>query len=96
MAVPMSGENNGYAPRDSNCADPVCPTGAKTLPSRGCERETCGIRTFGLGGGAPAFYVVALPSFDDVDREELVTAPLKYVDGRHVRTDCPPADTRLT
>jgi hypothetical protein len=65
---------------------------ASFLHYRFCK--TCGIRTFGLGGDEPAFYFVAVASLDDVDREELAAAPLKFVDGRHDRTDRPPTDTR--
>jgi hypothetical protein len=58
----------------------------------------CGIRTPGRGemeamGGA--FYAVQLPLLDDVDRDELAAAPIRYLDGRHDRFDRPPADIRF-
>lgn len=58
----------------------------------------CGIRLFATGeleqlGGR--FYALHVPTLDDADREELVAAPLRYVDNAHDRPDRPPADTRL-
>lgn len=58
----------------------------------------CGIRTPGRGdmeamGGA--FYAVQIPLLDGIDSDELATAPVQYVDGRHDRLDRPPADTRF-
>lgn len=35
------------------------------------------------------------PTLDDIDREELVNAPLHFVDNAHDRPDRAPADTRL-
>ena len=61
-----------------------------------CSR--CGIRVYGTGdaphlGGR--FYALHVPTLDDVDREALVAAPLRYVDGAHDHFDRPPEDTRL-
>jgi hypothetical protein len=60
--------------------------------------KTCGIRTFGRGdhgpGGSP-FCFVNVASLDDVDPNELATAPTTIVDGRHDRYDRWPQDTRL-
>jgi hypothetical protein len=61
-----------------------------------CSR--CGIRLYGTGdapqmGGR--FYAVNVPTLDDVDREALVAAPLRFVDGAHDRFDRAPEDTRL-
>ena len=66
------------------------------LDYRFCLR--CGIRLFGTGewdqmGGR--FYAVHVPTVDDVDREELVNAPLNFIDNLHDRPDRTPADTRL-
>jgi hypothetical protein len=60
--------------------------------------KTCGIRTPGRGeleamGGA--FYTVQVSLLDDLDREELAAAPIRYVDGRHDRFDRPPDDARF-
>jgi hypothetical protein len=60
--------------------------------------KTCGIRTHAWGdaefmGGK--FYALVVATLDDVDRDDLVAAPLRYIDGRNDRFDHPPADTRL-
>lgn len=60
--------------------------------------KTCGIRTFGEGGDAVsggAFRFINVAALDDADRDELASAPTRFVDGRHDRFDQPPADTRL-
>jgi hypothetical protein len=66
------------------------------LTYRFCSR--CGIRLYATGeheqlGGR--FYAIHVPSLDDVDREQLVRAPLRFIDNAHDRPDRPPADTRL-
>lgn len=66
------------------------------LSYRFCSR--CGIRLYATGelehlGGR--FYAIHVPTLDDVDREQLVAAPLNFIDNAHDRTDVPPADTRL-
>jgi hypothetical protein len=69
---------------------------ASNLHYRFCS--TCGIRTVGYGEHGPSggpFYFVAIASLDDVNPDELVAAPLNYVDGRQGRYDRPPADTRF-
>lgn len=58
----------------------------------------CGVRLYGTGvleqlGGR--FYAIHVPTLDDVDREELVQAPLRFIDNAHDRPDRAPADTRL-
>jgi hypothetical protein len=58
----------------------------------------CGIRTPARGemeamGGT--FYAVQIPLLNDVDPEELATAPIQYVDGLHDRFDRRPDDTRF-
>jgi hypothetical protein len=60
--------------------------------------KTCGIRTFGEGGDASpggGFRFINVAALDDVDPDELVAAPTRFVDGRHDRFDQAPADTRL-
>jgi hypothetical protein len=57
-----------------------------------------GIRVYGTGdapqmGGR--FYAVHVPTLDDVDRDSLAAAPLRFVDGAHDRFDQAPEDTRL-
>ncbi len=66
------------------------------LTYRFCSR--CGIRLYATGelpqlGGR--FYALHVPTLDDVDREELVNAPLRFVDNAHDRPDRVPTDTRL-
>lgn len=58
----------------------------------------CGIRIYATGdheslGGR--FYALNIPTLDDVDKNELAAAPLKFVDNLHDRPDRPPEDTRL-
>lgn len=45
-----------------------------------------------MGG---VFYAVQVSLLDDVDLDELATAPVRYVDGRRDRFDRPPAETRF-
>jgi hypothetical protein len=45
-----------------------------------------------LGG---RFYALHVPTLDNIDREELVGAPLNFVDNAHDRPDGAPIDTRL-
>ena len=45
-----------------------------------------------LGG---RIYAIHVPTVDDMEREELVHAPLNYVDNAHDRRDPRPADIRL-
>lgn len=66
------------------------------LTYRFCSR--CGIRVYATGeapqlGGR--FYAIHVPTLDDVDREELVEAPLHFIDNAHDRPDQAPADIRL-
>jgi hypothetical protein len=66
------------------------------LTYRFCSR--CGIRLYATGelaqlGGR--FYAIHVPTLDDVDREELVNAPLNFIDNAHDRMDGAPADIRL-
>ncbi|WP_437280823.1 GFA family protein [Sorangium sp. So ce375] len=57
----------------------------------------CGVRSFGRGhveeiGGD--YVAVQLASLDDVDLEELVSAPIRYADGRNNNWGAPPRETR--
>jgi hypothetical protein len=66
------------------------------LTYRFCSR--CGVRLYATGellqlGGR--FYALHVPTVDDVDREELVEAPLHLIDNAHDRPDRAPADSRL-
>lgn len=56
----------------------------------------CGVRFFGLGN-SPEFgrlYGVSVTCLDDVSADELVNAPITYVDGRNDNWHSPPAETR--
>ena len=66
------------------------------LTYRFCSR--CGVRIYAMGelpqlGGR--FYALHVPTLDDADREELVEAPLHFIDNAHDRPDRAPVDTRL-
>lgn len=66
------------------------------LTYRFCSR--CGIRMYAMGelaqlGGR--FYAIHVPTLDDVDREQLVAAPLNFIDNAHDRMNGAPADIRL-
>jgi hypothetical protein len=57
----------------------------------------CGVRSFGWGdipelGGQ--FYVINVACLDDVGVDELVSAPITYIDGRNDNWQSPPAETR--
>jgi len=56
----------------------------------------CGVRSFGLGnlpdGGK--IYGVSVNCLDDVTPEELINAPITYVDGRHDNWGEAPAEIR--
>lgn len=59
--------------------------------------KTCGIRTFGRGEDqdGSAFCFINIAALDDLDVDELASAPVRYVDGRHDRYDRRPEDVRL-
>ena len=66
------------------------------LTYRFCLR--CGTRLYATGelsqlGGR--FYALHVPTVDDIDREELASAPLNFIDNAHDRPDRAPEDTRL-
>ncbi|HEX3036846.1 MAG TPA: GFA family protein [Thermodesulfobacteriota bacterium] len=57
----------------------------------------CGVRSFGWGdspelGGK--FYAINVNCLDNVDIDELVSAPITYVDGRNNNWQSPPTETR--
>jgi hypothetical protein len=69
---------------------------AAGLTYRFCSK--CGVRLYATGdhpqfGGR--FYALHVPSVDDLDREELVSAKMNFIDNAHDRPDRAPADTRL-
>lgn len=66
------------------------------LTYRFCSK--CGIRLFATGelaqlGGR--FYAIHVPTLNNLDREQLVRAPLNFIDNAHDRMNQAPADTRL-
>jgi hypothetical protein len=56
----------------------------------------CGINVFSTGHSARlgAFHAVTVASLDDVAVEELLAAPVRYIDGRNDAWDVPPVETR--
>lgn len=69
--------------------------GAKTAHHLFCKR--CGIHSFGWGedpsfGGR--FYTPKVLCLDGVDIEEVMSAPIHYVDGLHDNFTQPPAERR--
>jgi hypothetical protein len=57
----------------------------------------CGVRSFGIGDLPEAggkIYGVNVMCLDDVDINELMSAPVTYVDGRNDRWQVPPAEIR--
>lgn len=59
-----------------------------------CSR--CGVRPFGIGNSPRwgEFYAVNVSCLDDVSVEELVEAPITFLDGRNGNWDTPPAAVR--
>jgi hypothetical protein len=56
----------------------------------------CGVRPFSRAAGdaGQGFVAVHIGSLEGVPDEELATAPITYVDGRHDDFRSPPAETR--
>lgn len=56
----------------------------------------CGARSFGIGylPGFGKMVGVSMNCLDDASPEELIGAPITYVDGRHDNWHSPPAETR--
>jgi len=67
--------------------------GRRTIHHRFCKR--CGLRPFSHGEpGGETFYAVNLACLDNVTPEELVQAPVAFVDGLHDDFKSPPKETR--
>lgn len=56
----------------------------------------CGVRPFGIGSSPRwgDFYAVNLACLDDAEVEELVNAPITYLDGKTDTWTMPPAEVR--
>ncbi|CAN7311213.1 GFA family protein [Massilia sp. LjRoot122] len=56
----------------------------------------CGINTFSTGDSPSlgAFHAVVLASLDDLPPEELIAAPVRYLDGRNDNWTTPPREVR--
>jgi hypothetical protein len=58
-----------------------------------CRR--CGVKSFSWGEAPNGrSYVVNVACLDNVNVEELLSAPITYFDGRHDNWQSPPAETR--
>jgi hypothetical protein len=68
--------------------------GRKSIHHRFCAE--CGVRVFGHGsdGKGNRFYAVRVNCLDDVDPQELIAAPVRYLDMLHDDFKSPPAETR--
>ncbi len=58
--------------------------------------KNCGISSYSWGENENlgTFYAIAVNCLDDVNAEELVAAPIAFIDGLHDRYDTPPQETR--
>lgn len=67
-----------------------------TMRDGHCFCRRCGVHVFSTGDSPRlgAFHAVTVASLDDVPVEELVTAPVRYVDGRNDVWDAPPQEVR--
>jgi hypothetical protein len=56
----------------------------------------CGVRSFGWGEDSEGdkFYAIHVTCLDDVTIDELVNAPVTYVDGRHDNWQSAPSEVR--
>jgi hypothetical protein len=56
----------------------------------------CGVNTFSTGATAALgpFHAVVLACLDDASLDELLAAPVRYLDGRNDNWTTPPAETR--
>lgn len=56
----------------------------------------CGVRSFGIGRSPRwgDFYSVNVTCLDDASAEELVHAPITYLDGKNDKWDSPPDEVR--
>jgi hypothetical protein len=68
--------------------------GAKNIHHLFCKH--CGVRPFSWGTNPDSgkFYVVNVMCLDDLDIDELVSAPIGYIDGRRDAWDSAPAERR--
>lgn len=68
--------------------------GTQTIHHLFCKQ--CGVRSFGWGDDPDSgrFYAIHVTCLDDVDLDQLIRAPITYVDGRHDDWRSPPAETR--
>lgn len=61
-----------------------------------CFCGVCGINVFSTGDAPTSgpFVAVTVASLDDVPVEDLIAAPVRYIDGRNDNWTTPPAETR--
>jgi hypothetical protein len=59
--------------------------------------DVCGVRTHEVGSAdymSGDFVGIFVATLDNAEPEELITAPVRYADGRHNNWQNPPAETR--
>ena len=59
--------------------------------------KICGVRSFGIGNSPESgglMYGVSVTCLENATPQELIDAPITYVDGRHDNWQNPPAETR--
>jgi hypothetical protein len=67
--------------------------GEKTIQHHFCKR--CGVKVFGHSTGSGTdMYAVVAATFDDLDLDSLLDAPVAYFDGRHDNFKSAPDKTR--
>jgi hypothetical protein len=61
-----------------------------------CFCRHCGINVFSTGSSPRlgAFHAVTVMSLDDLPLEDILAAPVRYLDGRNDEWEVPPAETR--
>ena len=58
--------------------------------------RSCGVRSFGQGQyeSGEKFYAIRVVCLEDLNIDDLVNAPIRYIDGLNENYDSPPAEIR--